>query len=70
MCFFHNWSKWERYETTSLSYFYSVPCRQDNVRQRRECLKCGYTEDEWVADKKFISLTKENIPTDGLNGGE
>jgi Zn ribbon nucleic-acid-binding protein len=64
MCFFHKWSKWERYETTSLSYFYTIPCKQEKIMQRRECAKCGFTQDEFIANKTFVSLSKENIPSE------
>lgn len=62
MHIFHNWSNWESYETTVLSCFYGIPCKSTNVRQFRRCDICGKTQDEYVSNKQFVSLTKNNIP--------
>ena len=62
MHIFHKWSKWESYETTILSSFYSFPCKSTNVRQFRICEVCGKNQDEFITNKKFVGLTKDNIP--------
>ena len=64
MCFFHKWGKWESYETTIATGFFNIPCKSTNVRQKRVCSKCGYTQDEHVVNKQFVSLHKHNLPTE------
>jgi hypothetical protein len=61
MHIFHKWSKWEKYETISLSSFYCIPCKQRKIMQRRECITCGFTQDEWISNIEFVSLTKEDL---------
>ena len=61
MCF-HRWAKWDQYETTRLSHFYSIPCKKTAVHQKRTCEKCGKMQDEWVACLEWVSITKNNIP--------
>lgn len=64
MHIFHKWSKWESYETTVLSYFYTIPCKSTDVRQSRVCETCGKTQDQHVVNKTLTTLTKTNIPTE------
>jgi len=66
MHIFHKWSKWESYETINLSSFYGVPCKTDQVRQKRSCEICGYTEDDFVSAKNFIMINKNNLQKDPM----
>jgi hypothetical protein len=54
---FHDWSKWERYvkhwSETPIGLLYpagvrGVPFECSEWRQKRECLTCGYSQDEKV----------------------
>lgn len=58
MCIFHKWNKWESYTTESLSYFYGIPCKSDEVRQTRNCQKCGKVQDEHIVTKKLTVISK------------
>lgn len=48
-CFwFHQWSKWEAYKQPIQMVRRSALADSFEWRQKRQCLRCGRLQDEWV----------------------
>lgn len=50
-CFWgHKWTKWELYEQPMIAYFNDGHL-QDYIecRQRRTCIRCGYTQNKLIS---------------------
>jgi hypothetical protein len=54
MCILHKWGRWNKYESTSYGSWFGVPAKNYELRQSRECLKCGFSQDEFVSSKAFL----------------
>lgn len=46
----HNWSKWKQYEMsgTATYLFSSIPVPFSKIIQKRECVDCGYAQQEEI----------------------
>ncbi len=47
-CWFHKWTKWERYERQIFEIIGGVKYNSIEFHQKRQCIKCGYAEEERI----------------------
>lgn len=47
-CFWrHTWTMWTEYVATLIHIKTKIECNE--IRQKRRCVKCGYTEDVYIS---------------------